>query len=250
MSRSNRLESSGEKMGEMIEIHSAEGGRFAAYLARPAASRAPGLVLLQYICGVNRVMRGLADGFAAEGYLVAVPDLFWRQEPGVRLIDDPAQPSEAETKKSLALNAGFDDEAGVADLAATLAWLRASPASSGKVGALGYCLGGRLAFLMATRTDADCCVGYYGVNIERYLGEAARIRRPLLLHIAERDALCPPPAQAQIIAALARVPGAATEVHPGAGHAFALPRGHNFSAAAAEAANLRSAAFLSEHLRS
>jgi carboxymethylenebutenolidase len=236
-------------MGKTIEIPATDGGTFSAYLAAPPASPAPGLVLIQYICGVNLVMRKLADQFAGLGYLVAVPDLFWRQEPNVRLIDDPARPTKAEHEKSLALNAGFDDETGILDLMAAMSWLRSSPSCSGKVGALGYCLGGRMAYLTATRSDADCNVGYYGVNIEHYLDEASHIRAPLLLHIAERDVLCPPERQDSIRAALAQVPRAIVQVYPGAGHAFALRGGQNFAAEAAELADRRSLAFLAQHLR-
>lgn len=235
-------------MGMDVTIAARDGGRFGAYVAAPAQSRAPGLVLIQYICGVNRVMRVLADEFAGHGFLVAVPDLFWRQEPGVQLNNDPGQPAEAEQKRALALNAGFDDDEGVADLIATLSWLRAQPGATGKVGALGYCLGGRLAYLMAARSDADCAVGYYGVNIEGYLGEAERIRRPLMLHIAGRDELCTETARRQIGHRLAMVPGAVVHSYADAGHAFALRGGHNFNAAAATEADRRSLDFLTRHL--
>jgi carboxymethylenebutenolidase len=236
-------------MGHTIEIPARDGGAFAAYRATPATLPAPGLVLMQYICGVNRVMRDIADRFAALGYLAAVPDLFWRQEPNVALIDDPAHPTPEEEKRSLELNAGFDDAAAVSDLQATVDWLRRSPDCTGKVGGLGYCLGGRIAYLMAARTDADCSVGYYGVNIDHYLSEASHIARPLLLHIAGSDILCPPPVQAKIGAALKSQPSVRLETYPGAGHAFALDGGRNFDAAAAALANRRSEAFLAENLR-
>jgi carboxymethylenebutenolidase len=235
-------------MGQDVTIASHDGGTFGAYVATPPRARAPGLVLIQYICGVNRVMRALADDFASKGFRVAVPDLFWRQEPGVQLIDDPSRPTDAEQKRALELNAGFDDANGIADLIATMDWLRKGDGATGKVGVLGYCLGGRLAYLMATRSDADCAVGYYGVNIERHLGEAGDISRPLMLHVAGNDALCGPDARAQIMATLKVIPTAEVFTYAGAGHAFALPNGHNYDAAAAEAANRRSLAFLSRYL--
>ena len=235
-------------MGQDVVITSQDGNAFGAYAATPPEARAPGLVLIQYICGVNRVMRALADDFASKGFHVAVPDLFWRQEPGVQLINDPSRPTEAEQKRALELNAGFDDANGVADLIATVDWLRKGDGASGKVGVLGYCLGGRLSYLMATRSNADCAVGYYGVNIERYLGEVSGISKPLMLHIAGNDALCGPDARAQIAATLKAVPTAEVYSYAGAGHAFALANGHNFDAAAAEAANRRSLAFLSRYL--
>jgi carboxymethylenebutenolidase len=204
-------------MGQDVMIPAHDGGYFACYVAIPALRPAPGLVLIQYICGVNRVMRTLADEFAAQGMLVAVPDLFWRQQPGVALNDDPSRPDPEDHERSLALNAGFDDENGIADLCSTLAWLRARPECSGRAGVLGYCLGGRLAFLM-------------------------------MLHIAGRDELCPPQAQREIMAALAANPAACVHVYEQAGHAFALPGGSNFNSAAAEAADWRSLQFLRQML--
>ncbi len=235
-------------MGRELIIPSYDGGSFACYLALPRVPNAPGLVLIQYICGVNRVMRSLADEFAAEGMVVAVPDLFWRQEPGIALNDDPSRPDPEHHKKALALNTGFDDANGLADLISTLAWLRTRPECSGKAGVLGYCLGGRLAYLMATRSDADCSVGYYGVNINQYLPEANQIKNPLMLHISGRDELCLGEAQREIIKTLRPNPVALVYVYEGAGHAFALPGGQNFDAAAAEKANSRSLDFLQQNL--
>lgn len=231
-----------------VTIAASDGGRFSAYLSLPAQERAPGLVLIQYICGVNRVMRSLADGFAAQGYAVLVPDLYWRQQPAVQLLDDPSRPDPAQQQRALDLNDGFDDERGIDDLRAALAFLRARPGCDGHAGALGYCLGGRLAYLMATRTDVDCAVGYYGVKIEQHLDEADRIRRPLMLHMAGADYLVPEPVRKQITDRLEQVPGVEVLVHPGVNHAFALPGGANWSAEAAQRANQASLAFLREHL--
>lgn len=231
-----------------VTLTAADGGRFDAYVAAPAGGRAPGLVLLQYICGVNRVMRDIADAFAREGYLVAVPDLFWRQQPGVELIPDPSRPTPAEQQRALALNDGFRDEPAVLDMRATLEYLRADPRCNGRVGTLGYCLGGRLAVLLAMRSDVDCAVSYYGVNIDQYLAEVPRIARPLLVHFAEKDALVPAANRERIIAALATRPGVTIEVHEGANHAFALEGGPNFAPAAAARANETSRTFLRRHL--
>ena len=193
-------------------------------------------------------MRELADGFAASGYLVACPDLFWRQEPNVQLNDDPAKPDSDEFERALKFNAGFDDETGIADLVCTLNHLRAHDDCSGGVGDLGYCLGGRMAFLMATRTDADCSVGYYGYNIQNYLDEAAHITKPLMLNIAGADELCSQADHDKIIARLSPLESVALYEYEDAGHAFALNGGPNYDAAAAEIANQRSLEFLEEHL--
>lgn len=233
--------------GETVAIDGPD-GKFEAYLACPAQQPAPGLVLMQYICGVNAVMRRLADEFAGHGYLVACPDLFWRQEPGVQLIQDPSKPDPAEQQRALELNAGFDDAAATADLRAVIGWLRGRADCSGRVGALGYCLGGRLAFLTAARSDADCSVGYYGVNIDRYLGEAGAIAGPLMLHIAGADELCSKEAHDAIVEALAPRDAVTLHEYDGAGHAFALEGGHNHRADAAALADERSLAFLRRHL--
>jgi carboxymethylenebutenolidase len=223
-------------------------GPFSAYFSVSSEKAAPGLVLMQYICGVNSVMRALADRYAAEGFAVVVPDLFWRQEPNLRLMDDPTKPNPEEQKKALALNAAFNDELAIRDLKATLAWLRERPECNGRAGTLGYCLGGRTAYLMATRSDADCNVGYYGVAIEKYLGEAPAIRKPMLLHVAGRDALSSEEARKEIFGALSPIAGVVLEIYPEAGHAFAHLPGPNYRADDAKRADARSLAFLTRHL--
>jgi carboxymethylenebutenolidase len=227
-----------------VTITAADGGRFNAYLARPASGSGPGVLVIQEIFGVNAVMRQICDDLAAQGYVALCPDLFWRQEPGVDITDK----SKAEWDKAFALFNGFNETAGVEDLIASLASLRDLPECTGRAGALGYCLGGRLAFLMATRSDADCAVSYYGVGIDKLLGEAAAITRPLLLHIAEKDQFVPPDAQAQIRSRMASLPTVTVHAYAGLDHAFARKGGDHFDAAGATLANDRTAAFLKTHL--
>ena len=148
-------------MGETVTIKTPDGD-FAAYIARPEAAKAPAMLVIQEIFGVNAVMRAIADDYAAAGYLAICPDLFWRIEPGIDITDQ----SEAEWKRAFELFNAFDVDAGVQDIAATISHIRADPGCRGKVGAVGFCLGGLLAFLTATRTDVDAAVGYYGVGIE------------------------------------------------------------------------------------
>ena len=232
-----------------LTIPTGDGRSFDAYLALPAGDApAPGLVLLQYICGVNRVMRALADGYAQLGYVVIVPDLYWRQGANIRLLDDPSHPDPKEQARALELNAGFNDAAAEADLVASLAAVRKHPRCDGRAGSLGYCLGGRLAYLMATRTDVDCAVGYYAVNLQNYLEEAVNIRRPLMLHMAGQDALVPEPVRTRICAGLQAAPLVDIRVHPGVDHAFALPGGANYNTQATEQANAWSQEFLGRHL--
>jgi carboxymethylenebutenolidase len=227
-----------------VTIRAADGDSFSGYLATPQSGKGPGILVIQEIFGVNQVMRDLADGFAAQGYAALCPDLFWRQAPGIQLTDQ----SEAEWKRAFELYQGFDEAKGVTDLQVTLAYLRGHAACTGKVGTVGYCLGGKLAFLMATRSEADCNVGYYGVGIDKALDEAARITHPLLLHIAEKDEYCPPQAQQAIQSVLGSNPKVTIHVYPGVGHAFARVGGQHYDKAAAESANRRSAEFFKRHL--
>ena len=227
-----------------IRIKARDGGEFAAYLATPAGGAGPGIVLIQEIFGVNQVMRELADGFAKQGYVVACPDIFWRQQPGIQLTDK----TEKEWGRAFELYKGFDEAKGVDDLLATLAHLRAHKGCTGKVGSVGYCLGGKLAYLMATRSDADANVGYYGVGIESALGEATKIKHPLMLHIAAEDQFCPKEAQQQITAALGKASLVATHTYDKMDHAFARVGGQHYDAASAKLANERTAQFFKQHL--
>jgi carboxymethylenebutenolidase len=221
-------------MGERVEIKTPDGA-FGAYLARPAAAKAPSVVAIQEIFGVNAVMRGACNELAQQGFLAICPDLFWRIEPGVDITDQ----SQAEWDKAFKLYNAFDVDLGVQDIAATIAFARTLPASTGKVGAVGYCLGGLLAFLTATRTDVDAAVGYYGVGIESRLDEAEKLAEPLMLHIAEEDQFVPKPAQAMIIGALKNHPHAQIFTYPGRDHAFARPGGDHYDRADAATANER-----------
>ncbi len=228
-----------------VTIRAADGGSFSAYLATPSAGRGPGVVLIQEIFGVNKVMRDLADGFARQGHVVLCPDLFWRQEPGIQITDQ----TDAEWQKAFSLYKGFNEAKGVDDLKSTLAHLRQLPACTGKVGSVGYCLGGKLAYLMATRSDADCSVGYYGVAIDAALDEAEAIKKPLMLHIAEKDQFCPPEAQAKVKSALKGNAHVTIHSYPGMDHAFARVGGQHYDKTAADTANQRTADFFKKNLR-
>jgi carboxymethylenebutenolidase len=226
-------------MGEMISIPRA-GGSFGAYRARPKAAKAPGLVVIQEIFGVNQVMRDITDAFAEAGFLAVCPDLFWRIEPDIQLTDH----TKAEWDRAFALFNAFDVDKGVKDLGATLAAVRDDPGCNGAVGSVGFCLGGLLAFLTATRTDIDAAVGYYGVGIEKRLSEAEALVTPLMLHIAGEDAFTPKPAQALIVDALKNRSLAEIYVYPGRDHAFARPGGEHYDKADADLANARTLRFL------
>jgi carboxymethylenebutenolidase len=220
-------------------------GSFGAYVATPHGTGPwPGLVVIQEIFGVNKVMRDACDAYATHGYLAVCPDLFWRIEPGIDITDQ----SEAEWKLAFGYYNAFNVDKGVEDIAATLAEIRRRPACAGKTGAVGYCLGGLLAFLTAARTDSDASVAYYGVGIENHLGEAERLAHPLLLHIAEEDGFVSKDAQAQIRSALGDRAAVEIFTYPGRDHAFARPGGQNFNARDAALANGRTVDFFKRNL--
>ena len=221
-------------MGETVTIKTPD-GEFRAYVARPEAASAPAIVVIQEIFGVNAVMRGISDGYARQGYLAICPDLFWRIEPGIDITDQ----SQAEWDKAFQLYNAFDVDLGVNDIAATVAYARGAGGSSGKVGAVGFCLGGLLAFLTATRTDVDAAVGYYGVGIDSRLAEADKLAEPLMLHIAEEDQFVPKPAQAMIEQALKNHPHVQIFTYPGRDHAFARTGGQHYDASDAAKAGAR-----------
>jgi carboxymethylenebutenolidase len=219
-------------------------GFFSAYRAPARSGRGPGIVLIQEIFGVNRVMREIADWLAGENYTVICPDLFWRQEPGIQL-NEFTQP---EWDKAFQLYQGFNEGKGVEDIAATIDFLRRDPASTGKVGTVGYCLGGKLAYLSATRTDSDAAVGYYGVGIEKNLGEAGSIKKPLMLHVAKLDKFVPAEAQAQLHAALDGNAKVTIYDYEGCDHAFARKGGDHYNMEAANLANTRTLGFFKRNL--
>src|SRR5262245_24683744 len=228
----------------MTTITSFDGDQFDAYLALPSGNSGPGVVLLQEIFGVNQVMRSIADWYARRGFVVICPDLFWRQERGVQLTDQ----TDAGWKRAFELYQGLDEAKAIDDAARALAFLRNHPACTGKVGAVGFCLGGKLAYLLAVRHHPECSVGYYGVGIENALDEATKLRNPLMLHIAQKDKFCPPEAQAGIHAALDNNPLVTLHDYAGQDHAFARVGGAHYDAASAELADLRTLEFFARNL--
>lgn len=230
--------------GQTISI-STKDGDFTGYLARPGLSgTGPGVIVIQEIFGVNTEMRRVCDRLAKEGFVAFCPDLFWRLEPGVCLTDN----SEEEWGRAFALMQQLDVDKAIEDVAASIAAIRTRPECRGDVGALGFCLGGLLAFLTASRTDVDASVGYYGVNIQTRLAEADRISAPLMLHIAGDDRFVPKEAQDAIAGGLRNLRQVTLHTYDGVDHAFAREGGAHYDAAAAQLANQRTFAFLHEHL--
>ena len=228
-----------------IELLSETGERFTAYLALPTQPSGHAVIILQEIFGVNATIRAIADNFSAAGYIAIAPDLFWRQRPGVQL--DPNKPEDREA--ATGLMKGLDQSRAVADALIAASHLRGMPHFSGKVAAVGYCLGGKLAYLLATHAEIDAAVAYYGVGIQGALAEAAHVRCPILLHIAGADHLCPIEAQAAIKAAVAPLGSQATVLdYPGLGHAFARKGAGSYDASAAKRADDSTYQFLAKTL--
>lgn len=220
----------------------AEAGSFKAYVSGPAGPPKGAVVVIQEIFGVNEGVRGKADWLAKEGFLAIAPDLFWRLEPGVQLTDK----TEAEWSKAFDYMNRFDQAKGVEDIKRTIDAARKQ--GQAKVGAVGYCLGGLLAYLTAARTDANAAVGYYGVSIDAKLDEAKSIKAPLMLHIAAKDQFVKPDAQEKIKAGLKDNPLVTLYSYADQDHAFTRVGGAHYDAHAAELADARTVAFFKQHL--
>jgi carboxymethylenebutenolidase len=218
--------------GGTIDIRAADGGQFAGYLAVPAAGRGPGIVMLQEIFGVTAGLRAAADLFAAEGYVVLVPDLFWRLKPNVQLGYDPAGRQQA-----MEYYGRFNIDQGVTDSGAAIQALKERPECTGSIAALGFCLGGLLAYLAAARLPVAAAISFYGVNIDKHLDEAGKSACPLLLHFGEKDSLNPPDKVRSIRQALAGRPDTTILMHAGADHGFYLPGRAAYSRTAAQMAH-------------
>ncbi|MBO9517890.1 MAG: dienelactone hydrolase family protein [Porphyrobacter sp.] len=231
-------------MSETVSISTLEhNGSFSAYCARPSSTPRGAIVVIQEIFGVNPGIRHKCDRLAEAGYLALAPDLFWRIEPGVELDPDV----EAEFKRALELMGQFDQDQGVADIEATIRHAR-DALGVPKVGAVGYCLGGRLAFMVAARTDADATVGYYAVGVDGLLREKHAIARPLMLHIAGNDGFVSPEVQQAMHEGLDGHPKVTLYDYPGLDHGFATEMGKRRDEEGADLADSRTAAFFADHL--
>jgi carboxymethylenebutenolidase len=220
-------------------------GVMGAYLAVPDRTPVGGIVAIMEIWGVNDTMRKHAHEFAEAGFVCLVPDLFWRQEPGVELSD--RNPEDA--KKAFDLYYDFDYDLGVRDMEDTVKHLAGLPECNGKAGAVGYCLGGKLCYLLCCRTDIACAVAYYGTYIEHNIREAGNLHRPFMLHMAMKDRWV----QAEVNDLLERrlSPNPLVTIHkyPEADHAFARHGGKPFRKADADRALGLTVDFFRRHLQ-
>ncbi|WP_334656316.1 dienelactone hydrolase family protein [Sphingomonas panaciterrae] len=233
-------------MGQMIDITALNNeGSFKAYRADPAGTPTAAIIVIQEVFGVNPGIRQKCDRLAEQGYLAIAPDLFWRIAPSVELNPDIPE----ELQRGLDLFGQFDQDAGIRDIEATIHATRSLLGGSGKIGAVGYCLGGRLAFMTACRTDIDASVGYYGVGIDGLLGEKHAIANPVLLHIAGEDGFVDKATQQKMHEGLDDHPKVTLYDYPGEDHGFATEMGDRRSPAAADLADQRTADFFAEHLK-
>lgn len=227
-----------------VTIPTLEGDtHFTGYIARPQGPAKAAVIVIQEIFGVNPGIRQKCDKLAAEGYIALAPDLFWRLQPGIELDPDV----EAEFNEALDWMGKFDQDAGIRDIQAAINFLR-SEEGAAKVGCVGYCLGGRLAFMTAARTDIDASVGYYGVGIDGLLGEAKAIANPVMLHIPTNDGFVPAEAQAAMHAGLDGHAKVTLHDYEGLDHGFATEVGKRRDEAAATLADGRTSAFFAEAL--
>jgi carboxymethylenebutenolidase len=228
----------------MIEIETLEhAGTFGAYCAEPSGAPKAAIIVVQEIFGVNAGIRQKCDKLAADGYLALAPDLFWRIEPGIEL--DPDIPDQLQ--EAFGLFGKFDQDTGIRDIEATIRAAKART-GGGKVGAVGYCLGGRLAYMTAARTDIDASVGYYAVGIDNLLGESHAIAHPLMLHIAAADGFVSPEEQAKVHAGLDGHAKVTLHDYQGVDHGFAAEMGARRVEDAAQLADSRTLEFFARHL--
>jgi carboxymethylenebutenolidase len=201
--------------GKNVLIKAENGGEFSGYLTLPASGSGPGVLVLQEIFGVSAHIRSVVDRWAEEGYVALAPDLFWRLKPGVDLGFSPE-----DVKTARELGARFDIDQGVRDMGDAIATMKAVPELKGKIGAIGYCLGGRLAFLAAARLGVDAAVSYYGTRMDGHLDEVTSVRCPIMFHFGGNDAAVPAETRDKIRAAFSAHDDAEFYVYPDTGHAF------------------------------
>jgi carboxymethylenebutenolidase len=235
-------------MGDMVKIDAlGEDALFPAYMAVPAGNVRAAIIVIPEIFGVNAGIRQKCEWLAGAGYLAVAPDIFWRFAPGVELNPD----IEAELQEAFGYFGQFDADDGVRDIEAVIHAVRkglSGQAPVEKVGCVGYCLGGRLAYMAATRTDISASVGYYGVMIDKMLHESHAIANPLMLHIPTADHFVGPEAQAAIHAGLDNHPKVKLYDYEGLDHGFAAEMGNRRDEVGAKLADSRSTAFFAEHL--
>lgn len=231
-------------MGEKITFAALNGGgEIPGYLATPAGPIRAAIIVIPEIFGVNPGIRHKCDAWADQGYMALAPEIFWRFAPGVEL--DPDVPDQLQ--EAFGYFGQYDADKGVMDIEAAIRFLRGYEGID-KVGLVGFCLGGRMAYMAATRTDIDAAVGYYGVMIDQMLGESHAIANPLMLHIPTADHFVGAEAQAAIHAALDPHPKVTLYDYEGLDHGFAAEMGKRRNEDGAALADRRTRDFFAQHL--
>jgi carboxymethylenebutenolidase len=222
-------------MSERVRLTAADGHELEAYVAKPQGEPIAGLVVVQEIFGVNRHIRSVADSYAKDGFLAVAPALFDRYERGVDLGYDGA-----DMQKAMSFFPKLDIDATVRDTAAALDYARTRTGK--KSGVIGYCFGGTIAWLAATRLNADAAVGYYGGRIAMFVSEHPQC--PVMLHFGAKDQHIPKEEVDKIAAAHPEV-----EIYwYDAGHGFNCDARASFDAESAKLARARSLEFLARNL--
>ncbi|HKX21917.1 MAG TPA: dienelactone hydrolase family protein [Rhizorhapis sp.] len=232
-------------MSGMTSIPTLENDQsFGCYVAEPSGQPKAAIIVIQEIFGVNEGIRRKCDNWAEAGYIAYAPDLFWRIQPGIEL--DPDVPEEM--NEALGLLGKFDQDKGVRDIEAVIHAARGKLGEHARVGCVGYCLGGRLAFMTAARTDISASVGYYAVGVDNLLRESHAIAHPVMLHIAGADHFVPPEQQKLVHEGLGDHPKVTLHDYPGLDHGFATQMGQRRNEEGARLADQRTADFFALHL--
>lgn len=228
-----------------ITINSLDGSQIETYADFPENGTGPGLIVLHEVFGISQHTKKLCDHYAEKGFVVLCPNLFWRE---VKIDSNPAATSEPNWEQATKLYNNFDVESGLRDVFAILAHMRQLKECSGKVGILGQCLGSRLAFLMATRSDIDCAAAYYGVGIDSFIDEVHDIRSPFMIHLGDQDKLVPEQTHKKLMRNFARNKVIEAHLYEGVGHAFAREGDVGYNEQEAQTANQRTEDFLTKLL--
>jgi len=232
-----------ETNSQWIDIETGD-GKFGAYLSLPRGGKGPAIVLVQEIFGVNQHIRNVADQYAADGYVVLAPDLFWRHGARIELGYD-----DAGWKRAVELMQATDFTTSQQDIAATIKTLRALDAAAGqKLASVGYCLGGRLSYHTAANGLVDAAVCYYGGGIQNALDRAAEIKVPVLMHFGSADSHISQDAVKSIAEAFDDNEQVEIHVYEGAEHGFNCNHRDSYHQRAAAQAHGHTLVFLGEQL--